>query len=127
MLDNEIADDISGTDELTTAFLKLRKREALSEGCHLSLRQFAGMPRQEDEISAFWRRVVALSSSKHVCKDEWDHDVFILEHTSSALGAATRISRQRLLMGAISLLVLLAHSIILMLVMYFSIVLRRAA
>jgi hypothetical protein len=47
--------------------------------------------------------------------------------TSSELGAATRINRHRLLIGAISRLVLFAQRIIRMLDMYFSIVRRSAA
>ena len=47
--------------------------------------------------------------------------------TSSNEGAATRINRQRLLIGAINLLVLFAQRMILIFDMYFSIVLRRAA
>lgn len=47
--------------------------------------------------------------------------------TSSGAGAATRMRRQRLLIGAMSRLVLLAQRMIRMLDMYFSIVRRRAA
>jgi hypothetical protein len=47
--------------------------------------------------------------------------------TSSRLGAATRMSRHRLLIGAINRLVLLAQSIIRMFDMYFSMVRLRAA
>jgi hypothetical protein len=43
------------------------------------------------------------------------------------VGAATRMSKHRLLMGAISLLVLFAQRIIRMFDMYFSIVRRSAA
>jgi hypothetical protein len=46
---------------------------------------------------------------------------------SSRLGAATRISRQRLLIGAINREVLLAQSMMRRLVMYFSMVRRSAA
>lgn len=49
------------------------------------------------------------------------------ELTSSSVGAATLTSKQRDLMGAMILLVLLAQSIRRILVMYFSIVLLRAA
>jgi hypothetical protein len=47
--------------------------------------------------------------------------------TSSKFGAATRMSRHRLFIGAISRLVLLAQSIIRMFEVYFSIVRRKAA
>lgn len=47
--------------------------------------------------------------------------------TSSAHGAATRINKHLLLIGAIRRLVLFAQRIIRMLDMYFSMVLRRAA
>ncbi len=47
--------------------------------------------------------------------------------TSSIVGAATRMRRHLLLMGAMSLLVLLAHKMMRMLDMYFSMVRRSAA
>ena len=47
--------------------------------------------------------------------------------TSSVFGAATRISKHRLLMGAINRPVLFAHRIIRIFDMYFSMVRRRAA
>ena len=47
--------------------------------------------------------------------------------TSPGLGAATRMSKHRLLMGAINREVLLAQRIIRRFVMYFSMVLRSAA
>ena len=50
-----------------------------------------------------------------------------LGRTSSEVGAATRMSKHRLLMGAMSLLVLFAQRMMRMFDMYFSIVLRRAA
>lgn len=51
----------------------------------------------------------------------------IAEHTSAGAGADTRMSKHRLLMGAISLLVLFAQRMMRMLDIYFSMVRRSAA
>jgi len=74
-------------------------------------------------FDTYWRTVIICFNQKLNFHDNQNVD----KSTSSSLGAATRIRRHRLLIGAMSRLVLLAHRIIRKLVIYFSIVLRRAA
>lgn len=68
-----------------------------------------------------------MTRSNPVFSHERFQKVERLEITSSGVGAATRIRRHLDLMGAINLEVLLAHKMILMLVIYFSMVRRSAA
>lgn len=114
---------------LTTAFSKLLVPGELSVGC----------PRN---LVRFFSQLLVESRTRHALLHAWERPSSGAErnglsievirnldgvNTSSSLGAATRIRRHRLLIGAMSRLVLLAQRIIRILDMYFSIVRLKAA